>query len=113
MQLSHLFSRGGRVLYSYDDTDIMLADKAFCHFDKADFTIFGNLTDTAVVTYQKELGQDIPPDLSRLITSKSDTVCYIRRGFDNVVFKQDLALGISSKKSGNKKGGMKRNGLVS
>ena len=112
-QFAHLFSRGGRVLYSYDDTDIMLADKAFCRFDKADFTIFGNLTDTAVVQYQEELGQEIPPDLSRLVTSKSDTVCYIRRGFDNVVFKQDLALGITSKKNDSKKGGMKRNGLVS
>ena len=112
-QFAHLFSRGGRVLYSYDDTDIMLADKAFCRFDKADFTIFGNLTDTAVVQYQQELGQEIPPDLSRLVTSKSDTVCYIRRGFDNVVFKQDLALGITSKKNDSKKGGMKRNGLVS
>lgn len=112
-QLAHLHSRGGRVLYSYDNTDIMLADKSFCRFDKADFTIFGNLTDTAVVAYQEELGQTIPPDLSRLITSKSESVCYIRRGFDNVVFKQDLALGISSRKSTTKKGGMKRNGLVS
>lgn len=111
-QLSHLFSRGGRVLYSYDDTDIMLADKAFCKYDKADFTIFGNLTETAVATYQKELGQEIPPDLSRLITSKSDTVCYIRRGFDNVVFKQDLALGITPAKEAKNKGGMKRNGLA-
>lgn len=108
-QLAHLYSRGGRVLYSYDDTDIMLADKAFCRFDKADFTIFGNLTESAIATYQTELGQQIPPDLSRLITSKSDTVCYIRRGFDNVVFKQDLALGITPKKK--TKGGMKRNGI--
>ena len=112
-QLAHLFSRGGRVLYSYDDTDIMLSDKSFCRFDKADFTIFGNLTETAVATYQEELGQEIPPDLSRLVTSKSETVCYIRRGFDNVVFKQDLALGISSKKSDIEKGGIKRNGLGS
>lgn len=112
-QLSHLHSRGGRVLYSYDDVDTMLADKAFCSYDKADFTIFGNLTETAVAVYQEQLGQEIPPDLSRLITSKSDMVCYIRRGFDNVVFRQDLALGISSKKGQNRKGGMKRNGLVS
>ena len=118
-QLAHLFSKGGRVLYSYDSTDDMLLDKNFCHFDKADFTIFGNMTDTAVVEYQKELGQDIPPDLSRLVTSKSDTVCYIRRGFDNVVFKQDLALGITPVKKENKKGiqrkkkgGMKRDGLA-
>lgn len=96
-QLVHLFSRGGRVVYSYDDTDAMLADKAFCHFDKADFMLCGNLTETAVAQYQAELGQEIPPDLSRLVTSKSEALCYIRRGIDNVVFRQDLALGIRTK----------------
>lgn len=98
-QFSHLFAKGGRLLYSYDDTDRMLEDKGFCHFDKADYTIFGNMTDTSVVEYQKLLGQEIPPDLAGLITNKSETVCYIRRGFDNVVFKQDLSLGIASSKS--------------
>lgn len=97
-QFSHLFTKGGRVVYIYNNTDAMLADKAFCHFDKADYTIFGNMTETTVATYQNLLGQKIPPDLSRRITSKSDSVCYIRRGFDNVVFKQDLALGITPKK---------------
>lgn len=96
-QFSHLFAKGGRVVYSYDSTDAMLADKAFCHFDKADYTIFGNMTDTAVADYQSLLGQEIPPDLASLITNKSDSVCYIRRGFDNVVFKQDLALGVNLK----------------
>jgi hypothetical protein len=90
-----LFAKGGRVVYCYDSTDRMLSDKAFCHFDKADYTVFGNMTDTAVAEYQNLLGQEIPPDLSRLVTNKSDSVCYIRRGFDNVVFKQDLALGIT------------------
>lgn len=102
-QFSHLFAKGGRVVYIYDDTDAMLADKSFCHFDKADYTIFGNMTDTTVADYQTLLGQEIPPDLSRLITNKSDSVCYIRRGFDNVVFKQDLALGIQAKPQTKKK----------
>ncbi len=93
-QLAHLFAKGGRVVYSYDETDKMLEDKGFCHFDKSDYTIFGNMTDTAVVEYQKLLGQDIPADLARLVTNKSENICYIRRGFDNVVFKQDLALGL-------------------
>ena len=103
-QFSHLFAKGGRVVYVYDDTDAMLADKNFCHFDKADYTIFGNMTDTTIMDYQRLLGQDIPPDLARLITNESDSVCYIRRGFDNVVFKQDLALGITpGKKSSQRK----------
>lgn len=66
-QFSHLFAKGGRVVYSYDSTDAMLADKQFCHFDKADYTIFGNMTDTAVVEYQSLLGQEIPPDRKSVV----------------------------------------------
>ena len=98
-QLDHLYDKGGRVVFCYDDTDKMLDDKAFNKFDKADYTIFGNMTETTITNYQNLLGQDIPPDLSGLVTSKSDKVCYIRRGFDNVVFKQDLALGITNNAS--------------
>ena len=105
-QFDHLFAKGGRVVYCYDDTDKMLADKDFCKFDKADYTVFGNMTDTTVADYQRLLGQDIPPDLSRLVTNKSDSVCYIRRGFDNVVFKQDLALGITVNKRARPRGGV-------
>ena len=107
-QFEHLFAKGGRVVYIYNDTDKMLADKSFCMFDKADYTIFGNMTDTVVNTYQDLLGQDIPADLSKLITTKSESICYIRRGFDNVVFKQDLALGINMQKDKNKKRGRRR-----
>ena len=64
------------------------------------------MTDTTVADYQRLLGQDIPPDLSRLVTNKSDSVCYIRRGFDNVVFKQDLALGITVNKRARPRGGV-------
>ena len=102
-QFAHLFEKGGRVVYIYNDTDRMLMDKSFCHYDKADYTIFGNMTESAVSLYQQELGQTIPPDLSALITNKSQSICYIRRDFDNVVFKQDLALGITSKNKVKKK----------
>lgn len=97
-QFEHLWDKGGRVVYLYNHTDKMLTDKAFCKYDKADYTIFGNMTETTIAEYQAQIGQNIPPDLARLITNKSDTICYIRRGFDNVVFKQDLPLGIKETK---------------
>ena len=92
-QLEQLYAKGGRVAYLYNNTDKMLAEQEFCEFDKADYTIMGNMTDNTMAQYQKQLGQEIPPDLARLITNKSDMICYIRRGFDNVVFRQELALG--------------------
>lgn len=99
-QFDMLHDRGGRVAFLYNNIDKMLQDKSFNQFDKADYTIFGNMTETAITDYQKLLGQDIPADLARLIANKSDNVCYIRRGFDNVVFRLDLALGIKKKRRG-------------
>lgn len=99
-QFERLYAKGGRVCFLYNNTDKMLNDKAFCQFDKADYTVFGNMTDTLIADYQRLLGQEIPPDLSNLITNKSESIGYIRRGFDNVVFKQDLALGLNKRKAG-------------
>lgn len=99
-QFDRLFNKGGRVCYLYNKIDKMLKDKEFNQFDKSDYTIFGNMTETDVVEYQKLLGQEIPPDLAKYVTNKADSYCYIRRGVDNVMFKQDLALGITNKKGG-------------
>lgn len=99
-QFDMLYEKGGRVAFLYSHTDKMLNDKTFNQFDKANYTVFGNMTETAIVDYQKLLGQEIPADLARLIANKSDAVCYIRRSFDNVVFKLDLALGIKPKRKG-------------
>ena len=81
-QLNRLYSKGGRVAFIYDDHEKMLADKHLCRFDKADYMLFGFMTDTTVSAYQQELGQNIPVDLVKLITVKNDKSVYIRRGFD-------------------------------
>lgn len=97
-QLEHLYQKGARVAYLYNDFDKMLDAKDFHHFDKANYTVFGNMTDNVVTRYQELLGQVIPRDLVQLITNQSDAVGYIRRGFDNVVFYQDLILDVLEKK---------------
>lgn len=97
-QFDQLYAKGGRVAFLYNNTDKMLTDQEFCEFDKADYTILGNMTDNTVAQYQKQLGQEIPPDLSRLITNKSNQLCYIRRDFDNVVFRMDLTLGTKNER---------------
>lgn len=93
-RLNQLYDRGGRVCYLYNNMEKMLSDKVFCEFDKADYTIFGTMTDTFVTKYQNSLGQSIPTDLIKLVTNRGDTVSYIRRGVDNVVFHRDLLLGL-------------------
>lgn len=91
-QFEQMYDRGGRVAFLYNDIEKMLDDQEFNLFDKADYTIFGNMSDNIVEKYQKQLGQAIPKDLVALVTDKSEARTYIRRGFDNVVFHQDLQL---------------------
>ncbi|WP_211236633.1 hypothetical protein [Arthrobacter castelli] len=94
-QFEHLYQRGGRVVFSYNNIDKMLDDTAFNKFDAADFTIFGPMRDKTVTEYQRQLHQQIPPDLARLITRRGENLSYLRRGVSNVVFRPDLALGIN------------------
>lgn len=97
-QLQALFDKGGRAVFLYNDIDRMITDKAFNRFDKADYTIFGTMTPTQVESYQESMGQNIPGDLSRLVTTKDPNLAYLRRSYVNVVFKQDLLLGIGRHK---------------
>ena len=94
-QLGHMHERGGRVVYSYNDIDKMLADSDFNAFDAADYTIFGPMRDRTVANYQDQLHQKIPPDLAQLITRKAENLTYLRRDVSNIVFHLDLALGIN------------------
>lgn len=94
-QIERLFARGGRVAYLYNAVDKMLGDSAFNRFDAANWTVLGPMTETTVAAYQKRLGQEIPPDLERLVTTKGESLAYLRRGVTNVVFHLDLALGIN------------------
>jgi hypothetical protein len=99
-QLGHLFSRGGRVAYIYNDVDKMLADSAFNRFDAADYTVLGPMRTATVAEYQRQLHQDIPPDLEGLVTRLRENLSYLRRGVTNVVFATDLALGVNPARAG-------------
>lgn len=109
-QFEHLYQKGGRVAYLYNDVDKMLDDKAFNEFDKADYTILGNMTETVLDRYQKSLGQTISPDLANLLTRKGSNISYIRRDYDNVVFRQDLSLGLGVNLKNSKKKRRRRRG---
>lgn len=94
-QFDALWAKGGRVVYLYNNFEKMFNDQEFNHFDKADYSVLGCMTQNIVDAYQKRLGQSIPEDLVKLIVNKSPSLCYIRRGFDNVVFHQDLRVDLS------------------
>lgn len=95
IQFEALADRGGRVVYSYNKIDAMIADRDFNNFDTADYTVLGPMRDKTVEDYQTALVQKIAPDLKIAITQRSVPISYVRRGFTNVVFRWDLALGIN------------------
>lgn len=97
-QLDALYDKGGRVVFLYNNIDKMITDKEFSHFDKADYTIMGTMSATQVKDYQSSLGLTIPGDLSKLVSIKNERLAYLRRGYTNVVFEQDLSLGIAKQK---------------
>jgi hypothetical protein len=97
-QLDALYDKGGRAVFLYNNIDRMFGDKQFSHFEKADYTIFGPMTATQVADYQKALGQSIPGDLSNLVIRKDPNLAYVRRGYVNVVFRQDLLLGLGDRR---------------
>jgi hypothetical protein len=99
-QLSALYDKGGRAVFLYNSIDKMMYDRSFSHYDKADYTILGTMTPVQVDAYQKNLGQNIPGDLASLVTIKNNKLCYLRRDYTNVVFEQDLLLGMNRDRKG-------------
>lgn len=93
-QLSMMYARGGRAVFLYNDITKALNDVSFSGFDQADYTVFGTMSPNQLDLYQDKLGRKIPNDLANLINKKNDRIAYLRRGFSNVVFEQDLLLGM-------------------
>ena len=89
-----MYERGCRIAFLFNKVERALDNSEFIDFDKSDYIILGNMSSNTADRYQKTLGRSIPDDLVKLITSASESVAYIRRGFDNVVFKQDLRVDI-------------------
>lgn len=99
-QLSALYDKGGRAVFLYNNIDRMMTDKAFSHYDKANYTILGSMTPVQVSNYQNNLGQNIPAELAGCIQQKDDNLCYLRRDYTNVIFEQDLLLGLPKQTRG-------------
>lgn len=95
-QFQRLFRRNGRVALCYNGVKAMLDDSEFNHFDEADWTALGAMSDALVPVYEKKLAKQIPVDMTKVITRRGEGLTFLRRGTVNVVFKRDLALGLNA-----------------
>ena len=95
-QFERLYRRNARVVLCYNGVKAMLDDSEFNHFDEADWTALGAMSDALVPVYEKKLAKRIPVDMTKVITRRGEGLTFLRRGTVNVVFKRDLALGVNA-----------------
>lgn len=95
-QFERLYRRNARVALCYNGVKAMLDDSEFNHFDEADWTALGAMSDALVPVYEKKLAKRIPVDMAKVITRRGEGLTFLRRGTVNVVFKRDLALGVNA-----------------
>lgn len=95
-QFERLYRRSARVALCYNGVKAMLDDSEFNHFDEADWTALGAMSDALVPVYEKKLAKRIPVDMTKVITRRGEGLTFLRRGTVNVVFKRDLALGVNA-----------------
>lgn len=93
-QFSLLHERGVRTVLIYRDIDTLMTDQPINRFDEADYLLLGGMSDKQVNRFKKVLEQDFTESLSSLLVHKEPTRFFLRRGFDNVVFQNDMLLGV-------------------
>lgn len=92
-QFDMLYRRGGRVVFLYNNIDKLFDSKSFNHFDNADYTIFGTMTNSQVRTYGELMNSSLPEALINSLTQRNNNkLNFIHRDTTNVVFDAQLLL---------------------
>lgn len=94
-QFDQLNDNGVRAVFIYSSVERMIEDRAFNQFESADYTMLGGMTKSTIRSYEEALNQEVPVALKSLLEHKEKSRYYLRRGFDNVVFSNDIQMGFS------------------
>lgn len=92
-QFDQLNDHGVRIVFIYNSIDRMIADRGFNQFESADYTLLGGMTKSTILEYEDVLKQEVPVALKSLLEHKERYRYYLRRGFDNIVFANDIQMG--------------------
>lgn len=93
-QLTLLYEKGVRSVLLYRDLDIMFADREINRFNEADYLLIGGMSKLQVNEFKNTIQQDFTEALSNLLVHTQSTRFFLRRGVDNIVFQNDILLGI-------------------
>lgn len=92
MLFEQLYSKGGRIVFLYNDLDKFMDDQKFNHFDSANYTIIGNMVEKQMSRYEELMGTTVPSALRSYMTSRGKAFNYIRRQKTNVVFVMQMQM---------------------
>lgn len=94
-QLTH---RGIRLVFLYDSAETAIDDASFNKFNYADWTMLGGFNAAVLNSYQELIQEPLPKGLTSSIldyggSDYGDSIYYLSRGIDNVLFALDMNLG--------------------
>ena len=92
-QFNQLNDHRVRVVYIYSSVDNVIKDREFNQFESADYTLFSGMSKSTIAAYEDTLKQDVPIALKQALETRESYVYYLRRGFDNIVFANDIQMG--------------------
>ena len=93
-----LGQRNVRLVFLYDDPAKCLDDVKFNKLDFADWTMLGGFNKPVINQYQELIQQALPGGLQKAIldyggSQYGDSIYYLSRGIDNVLFALDMNMG--------------------
>lgn len=93
-----LIHRGIRLVFLYDSTQTAIDDADFNQMNFADWTMMGGFNQAVINAYQDLIQTNLPGGLVKSIVDAGgsdygDSVYYLSRGIDNVLFALDMNLG--------------------
>lgn len=94
-QFDQLGLNGVRTVLIYNSPERMIKDRDFNRFEAADYTLLGGMSKPTIELYEETLRQEVPIALKSLLEHKDKRRYYLRRGFDNVVFANDIQMGFN------------------
>lgn len=93
-----LTQRGVRLVFLYDSAKSAIDDAEFNEMTFADWIMLGGFNKPTIDAYQKLIHQNLPSGLVKNILDSAggdygDSVYYLSRGIDNVLFALDMSMG--------------------
>lgn len=95
-KIRNLQRKNVRVVWLYNDTEIMLNQAKLNNFESADYILTGNLSNKRSKQFEKALGKELLPSFLNSMSQMGDSIFMLHRGDVNMFFRYQLMLQANS-----------------